>query len=325
MQNEPNFRRRRGGRGHKAGGHGAIVRNKANLSIADCGLGTDLRRDACPAACPSRLCKTNPICGVNRAKQSQFLRRVQEWALARYAEGGAATGDQLRQTKPICLYGHGGGVVPRPIVQNEANFGGSFKCKESSVKPAKAGDPLWVFLLQTFGGTPAARSHLCKTNPICPHGREGGRSGCWGQSCETKPIRAGCHKRQVLCKKGVRLIWPPKGRRRNKANLPAGAGASRRSTSIARNEANVPVQIGGRSGGWCQSCETKPIRAGRHKRQVLCRKGVRLNGRPKGFGETKPISQAEPAGAACSTWIGAGSMVGRRRRPPEALRVGENS
>jgi len=64
VQNEPNSRRGRVGRGHRDAGRGAIVRNEANFSIADCGLPTADRARTCggtPAA-QSQTCETNPIC-----------------------------------------------------------------------------------------------------------------------------------------------------------------------------------------------------------------------------------------------------------------------
>ncbi len=55
-------------RGLFHGGTNRSVRNKANFSIADFGLriGTDLRRNTCPAACCLRLAQ------ADRAKQTQF-------------------------------------------------------------------------------------------------------------------------------------------------------------------------------------------------------------------------------------------------------------
>jgi hypothetical protein len=117
---------RRAGRG--AGSEN--VQNEPNSSIADCGLGTDLRRDACPAT--YRLRPARGDC----AKRTQFRPNAREWAQT----AGAAEGKTCK-TNPI-----------------SSSLTGTRRPKCAKRSQTWAG---W-----DIRGTVHPRGQSCKTNPI---------------------------------------------------------------------------------------------------------------------------------------------------------------
>jgi len=129
MQNEPNLGRP-GWDG--AWERGAILRNEANFSIADCGLGTDLRRDAYPSACAGRLYKQTQLTGANRAKRTQF-------GPASAGPGPRWTKDAKRTQFPAAP----GGTGPQGR-GTEAN-----RAKQTQFRPVE----------------PDPKGRLCETNP----------------------------------------------------------------------------------------------------------------------------------------------------------------
>jgi hypothetical protein len=186
----------RGWLGSSYGGvEGQSVQNEPNFPIADCGLGTDLRRDACPAASrlvprpfQGRIVQTNPIRGPNRAKRTQFraVGRLRPGPIASKQSQSAAGGYPT-----IPLFHHSS--IPIPCLS----------CKTNPI-PGGAG----------WDGAPGAwdAEQSCETNPICvasrgtgilpvkeDHGRDAhateppasvipGGMETQGQSCETNPI-----------------------------------------------------------------------------------------------------------------------------------------
>jgi hypothetical protein len=113
------------------------VRNEPNLPLADCGLGTDLRRDACPAA--SRLGPATPIV----QNEPNFL-----------------SGDQgrLRKTKPIPATLSGTRPLSPPLPRGPAPS--SRFCKTNPISAAGG---------RCRAGTPnPRRAKARKTNPIGP-------------------------------------------------------------------------------------------------------------------------------------------------------------
>jgi hypothetical protein len=151
------------------------------LRIADCGLGTDLRRDACPAA--RRLARARSDC----AKRTQFGPRARKWART----AGAAE-RELCETNPIWP----GRMV---CAQNKAKLGGTEanrqrrsacrawpgrgvkRAKRTQFRPPQAADGgncakrsrTWGGLGQVGKGGQRLRcgpggSETCETNPIWP-------------------------------------------------------------------------------------------------------------------------------------------------------------
>jgi hypothetical protein len=198
------------GAGRQVGLAGATrpsVRNEANFAIADFGFRTADWGQACggtarPAACGGqnvqnepnsakpaggpgcqrgKMCETNPICGLDCAKRSQFAGGARRWA-----RGG-------RSTPP---------VPPEQNVRNEANLRpdgqagaptGFNRAKRTQFAPGQAG--------RTMAGANRAKRSQFQGRGLGDVGRGGPRSpialaasGYPGtapreQSCETKPIR----------------------------------------------------------------------------------------------------------------------------------------
>ena len=127
-----------------------------------------------------RLCKTNPIWGVDRL------------------DPGTCCTDKAS-------------FAARPIVRKKANFPepsprGSQSCETNPISPAGAGlggrranvqnkpNSQWTrypIIPLFYHSTIPVRCRLCRTNPISRRGRVGRGLGDEGQTCKTNPIPAG--------------------------------------------------------------------------------------------------------------------------------------
>jgi hypothetical protein len=174
------------------------------LRIADCGLDTELGRDARPAV--PCLRPTRADC----AKRTQFGPSAREWARA----AGAVEGEMC-ETNPISRVPQGPAGA---IAQNKAKLGqdgtSGGRCireadytKRSQSSRLPIGDRLAAGRLPRAVPPPARADQLRKTNPICPlrtgpplgpivqnepnsrQSRVGRGLGDEGRTCKTKPIR----------------------------------------------------------------------------------------------------------------------------------------
>jgi hypothetical protein len=124
------------------GPRGTNVQNEPNLPPATLGLaGPIVQNKANSRRCRMGRGPGDGGRGVKCAKRSQFRA-----APGRRGLGDEGRGGQSCKTKPIWppVSGNGRapagmGPLPGSIVQNEANFGRSFKCNVSSVKSGKTG------------------------------------------------------------------------------------------------------------------------------------------------------------------------------------------
>ncbi len=144
---------------------GRNVRNEANSSIADCGLGMDPRRR-------DRSCKTNPIWppGANCAKRSQF------------GAGGQAPAGSNVQNEPNsrrCRVGPSQGpwdagqsCKTKPILPERPGMGAGCRGRETPLESdcAKRSQTwedwgVWVKAVIVRGAA-SPEGETCKTNPI---------------------------------------------------------------------------------------------------------------------------------------------------------------
>ncbi len=234
--NKPNSRRSRVGRGRRDEGQMCETNPISRLRISDCGLGTDLRRDAPlrPATSglrgtimqnePNSAGATRRASALQRkgydesgtqkapAKQSQLpatpgglgllYKQTQFLPLCRSGDRRSRE-DESCKTNPIPGTAGWDRAVGRwENAQNEANFGGGFKCEAAGVRQIVQNEPnlrlaAWHgHLAREFHGrdahatsTAAAQSEPCKTKPIRRPG---------GTPTHGRGTRCKCAKRSQL-------------------------------------------------------------------------------------------------------------------------------
>lgn len=237
---------------------------------------------------------------ISRSRWGPQPRRMPRSICAKQTQFPAPTGGARPE-------GRGAGV----IVQNEPNFParprtgvgpvrrrrsshrGSIVRNKANLERAQ----MEANALQSKGlGQFCAEGRSCETNPICPAVRDQRTDNRPPSPCPLEQQRpADCAKRtQFWAVRAQRLCVQTKPI----SPVRTGRGAGLPLISIVRNKANFAGSVG--SG------------------KRFPEKELSLIGRLKGGGETKPISQAEPAGTAGSAWLGAGGAVRIRRRTPAA-------
>jgi hypothetical protein len=302
VQNEPNSRRRRAGRGHRGGGLGAIMQNKPNL-------GRPCRaRLPHPLAPPAdRLYKTKPIPGwgnvQNEPNSSQASGKASALWRRNYGEldmqqGLAKQSQSVPHRSEKMPSGRAGNAaVARDNRAKQSQSAGELKCEACETKPI-SGD-------RAVAGRSAAPN---KASPVkamrsdkCFLGQE-----LWlirhAQGVgKTKPIaRSGAPGRCLDC--GLRI-----GDRR-----PAGRAKCAKQSQLARDRAAETLAAGaaGAAPAGEQRAKQTQFRRSDLEGQVPCRKWVMTNSMWKGPRRNKANSATgmrdqgparEPWGQACET------------------------